>query len=132
MDFVLATFVAGNDVAENAIFKDQVKQKLNSPVGFWGRNSHLVRMVLRATWPVMFFFDNRNQAHVEYTVQLLKELESRISMAGLEYLMIMIPARHQLRPDDHWGVHCHESDSLTLFRQNEMVKKHFKETWSIH
>jgi lysophospholipase L1-like esterase len=128
MDFVLATFVAGNDVAENAIFKDQVEQKLNSPVGFWGRNSHLVRMVLRATWPIMFFFDNRNQVNVEYTIELLQELERRIQMAGLDYLMILIPARHQLRPDDHWGVSLLTKIGFSdfVFRQNEMVKKHFK------
>jgi lysophospholipase L1-like esterase len=126
-DFVLATFVAGNDVAENALFYDQLQQKLNSPVGFWGRNSHLVRMLMKVTWPVRFFFDNRDHKHVEYTIELLQALENRIEAAGLDYLIIMIPARHQIRQNDHWAVSTLTKMGFSDFvlRQNQMVKEHF-------
>jgi len=125
-DFVVATFVAGNDVAENAIFYRQLEDRLQSPVGFLGRNSHLVRLLLRATFGPRFFADNRSRRNVAYTLDLLDELDGQLRAAEVPYAILIIPARHQIRPSVHPGATFVQRVGATgyLFRQNDMVREH--------
>jgi hypothetical protein len=47
-DFVVASFVAGNDVAENAIFKRALEQQYKTPLGLVGAHSHAARLILKS------------------------------------------------------------------------------------
>jgi lysophospholipase L1-like esterase len=128
-DFVLATFTAGNDVYENAVFEDQLRTGLQTPLGFIGRHSHAARLVLKATFPLWFFLENRNPRRIEHTIRLLKELEADLRLAGIPYLMLVIPARHQIRPEVQPAARLLMSlgfDGL-VFRQNHCVIRHFQQ-----
>jgi lysophospholipase L1-like esterase len=127
-DFVIATFVAGNDVAENAVFQRQLEQRLQSPVGFLGRNSHLARLILRVTFGPRFFASNRSKSNIWYTIELLDELDSQLKKAEVPYTIMTIPARHQVRPSVHPGAAFVDRIGARgyLFRQNDMVREHLE------
>jgi lysophospholipase L1-like esterase len=127
-DLVIATFVAGNDVYENAVYEDQLRTGLQTPLGFVGRRSHLTRLILRITFPLWFFLENREPGRIEHTIGLLKELESGFRQAGIPHLMLVIPARHQIRPEVEPLARLQMSLGLEnlLFRQNHRVIRHFE------
>ena len=126
-DFVIATFVAGNDVYDNAMFEGQLAQQSKTPLGFVGRHSHAARLVLKSIWPATFFLANRNMGNIAHTIGLLRRLDADFAQAGLPYLMVVIPARHQIRP----GVRPKAELLVRLglrnlvYRQNRMVIDHF-------
>ena len=128
-DFVLATFTAGNDVYENAIFEEQLRTHLQTPLGLVGRHSHLVRLLLKVTFPVWFFLENRDTDHIAHTIELLRELESDFRSAQVPYLILVIPARHQIRPEVEPVAKILMDlgfDGL-VFRQNQLVIQHLRE-----
>lgn len=128
-DFVLATFTAGNDVYENAIFEEQIRTHLQTPLGLVGRHSHLVRLLLKVTFPVWFFLENRDTDHIAHTIGLLRELESDFRAVQVPYLVLVIPARHQIRPEVEPVARILIDlgfDGL-VFRQNRLVIQHFRE-----
>lgn len=98
-DFVLSTFVGSNDVIENAIFPRQMKQKIKTPVGFLGQKSHLVRIFLRVSYPVRYRLSNWWGPNIDYTIERLREIVRRMETNELPYLMLIIPGRHQVRPE---------------------------------
>jgi lysophospholipase L1-like esterase len=127
-DFVLATFVAGNDVYENAVFEERLRTHNHTPLGVLGRNSHAVRLVLRVTFPLWFFWANRDTDNIAHTIDLLRELESTFRQAGVPYLMLVIPARHQIAPSVNPAVRILLDlgfESLVL-RQNRKIIDHFR------
>lgn len=127
-DFILATFVAGNDVYDNAVFAARLRTGLNTPTGVLGRNSHVARLLLRHTFPVWFFYGNRAPDRIAYTVQLLRRLESAFREAQVPFLILVIPARHQIRPDAEpaAGILMKLGLRSLVFRQNERVIAHFR------
>jgi lysophospholipase L1-like esterase len=127
-DFVLATFVAGNDVDDNAVFEERLRTHLNTPVGVLGRNSHAVRLLLRVTFPLWFFLANRDEDNIAHTIDLLRELESTFQEAHVPYLMLVIPARHQIRPsvDPAVGILLDLGFEGLVFRQNRKIIDHFR------
>lgn len=126
-DIVLATFVAANDAENNAKFDDQLRDRIKNPVGFVGRHSHAVRLVLKTAYPVTDALMNRNPRHIAHTIDLLRQLEQDFTVAHVPYLMVVIPARHQLRPNSQvWSrVLLQLGFEGFLFRQNRMVIDHF-------
>lgn len=128
-DFVLATFTAGNDVYDNAVFEDQLRTGLQTPLGFVGRHSHLARLFLKASFPLWFFLENREAKRLQHTIRLLEELEAHLREAGLPYLMLVIPARHQIRPSVEPAARLLMSVGLEslVFRQNQWVIRHFRQ-----
>jgi lysophospholipase L1-like esterase len=126
-DLVIATFVAGNDVENNAVLDAQLRDRIKSPVGFVGRHSHAVRLLFRIGYPITDALMNRNPRHIARTIELLRQLEHELAAAGVPYLMVIIPARHQVRPQGDrlvawlldWGL-----DGF-VFRQNRAVVEHF-------
>lgn len=100
-DMVLATFIAANDVYENVVFTQQLQTALKTPPGFWGHHSHAVRLLQQALWPVQFFVANRHPRHVAYTLQLLEQLRQTYARVQLPYVLLIIPARHQINPEAH-------------------------------
>ena len=129
-DFVLATFVAGNDVWENVMFEERLKQRVSSPVGFVGRNSHFMRLFLRVSFGPRFFLGNRLEANVAHTIRLLEELEKRFMTANVPYLILIIPARHQVRPSVHRGSALLDAFGAHAYihRQNTQIKLHLEQT----
>lgn len=129
-DFVLATFVGGNDVYENTTFHEALKQKANTPVGWLGRQSRLVRLVLQAIFPATYFLRNRWEPNIDYTIGLLAELEQHFKAKHVPFLMLVIPARHQIRPDVHPGARLLAMLGLDwlIQHQNEEVMAHFEST----
>lgn len=127
-DYVFATFVGANDVDENAKFHGQLEQKVTTPVGFLGRHSHLVRLILRTAHPAIFFLSNRWGPNIDYTVKLLRNLEGRFKTARLPYLMLVIPARHQIRPEVHMGSRWLSKLGLDwlIMYQNMKIISHFE------
>jgi lysophospholipase L1-like esterase len=129
-DFVIITFVAGNDVAENAIFERQLQTRLQSPVGFIAQNSHLARLILRASFGPHFFIANRSQKNIDYTIECYERLEKKLADAEIPYLVLIIPARHQVDPSVHIGallVSAVDANDY-LMRQNRRIAAHFEET----
>ncbi len=133
-DFVIVTFVAGNDVAENAVFEKQLETRLQSPVGFLGRNSHLARLFLRATFAPRFFASNRSRSNIEYTIELLDDLAARFDDADVPYAVLTIPARHQIRPSVHPGAAfvARVGARGYLFRHNDMIREHLEREGTPH
>jgi lysophospholipase L1-like esterase len=129
-DFVLATFVGGNDVYENAAFHEALREKANTPVGWLGRQSHLVRLVLQAIFPATYFLSNRWEPNIDYTIGLLADLEQRLKAKNVPFLMLVIPARHQIRPDVHPGSRLLGMLGFEwlIQHQNEKVMAHFEST----
>jgi len=127
-DFVLATFVAGNDVYDNTVFEDRLRTGLNTPLGALGRHSQAVRLLLGVTFPAWFFMDNRDQGNIAQTVGMLRELEDTLRTSGVPYLMVVVPARHQIRPAVEPGARLLSSFGMQelLFRQNRAVIEHFQ------
>jgi lysophospholipase L1-like esterase len=128
-DFVLATFAAGNDVYDNAVFEEQIRTHLQTPLGLVGRHSHLMRLLLKVTFPIWFFLENRDPDHIAHTVELLRELESDFLAAQVPFLVLVIPARHQIRPEVEPAANILMDlgfDGL-VFRQNRRVIQHFRE-----
>jgi lysophospholipase L1-like esterase len=127
-DFVLATFVAGNDVYDNAMFEDRLRTHLNTPLGPLGRHSQAVQLFLRVTFPLWFTLANRDSGNIDHTVALLRELESSFRRAHVPYLMVVIPARHQIRPAVEPGARLLMDLGFRdyVFRQNRMVMEHFQ------
>jgi lysophospholipase L1-like esterase len=127
-DFVLATFTAGNDVKNNAEFEEQRRTGMQTPMSWLGRNSNLVRLVLKVTFPAWYFMDNRDRGEIEHTIALLKELEGDLRDTGIPYLMLVIPARHQIRPEVEPGARMLLRLGLDelVFRQNRSVTEHFR------
>ena len=128
-DFVLGTFVAGNDVHDNAMFEQRLRTHLNTPLGVVGSNSHAVRLLLKASFPIWFFLANRSTENIDRTIDLLREQEGVLREAQVPCLMLIIPARHQIRPAVEppvkalmrfgWG-------RRLVFRQNRAVIDHFR------
>jgi hypothetical protein len=127
-DFVLATFVAGNDVYDNAMFEDRLRTHLNTPLGPLGSNSQAVQLFLRVTFPLWFTLANRDSENIDHTVTLLRELELSFRRAHVPYLMVVIPARHQIRPAVEPGARLLTDLGFRsyVFRQNRMVMEHFQ------
>jgi lysophospholipase L1-like esterase len=96
-DLVLVTFVAGNDVHSNWEFDGQLRQHIAHPLGVLGQHLHTVRLLRRFAWPAELFLGNREPWRIAYTIELLRTLEQEIQAAGLPYLMLVVPARHQIR-----------------------------------
>jgi lysophospholipase L1-like esterase len=128
-DFILATFVAGNDVFDNSVFEDRLATNFSTPLGWVGRHSQLVQLVLRHTFPLWFFWDNREGGRIAHTIRLLRELEGELQAAGVPYLMLVIPARHQIRPEVEPATRLLVGVGLEGFilRQNRRVIEHFQE-----
>jgi lysophospholipase L1-like esterase len=97
-DFVILTFVAGNDVDDNWLFDGRRSQGYKTPLGPIARRSHLARLLLKAAWPVTFFIDNRTPWRLAHTERLMQRLERRVREAGIPLHAVVIPARHQIRP----------------------------------
>jgi lysophospholipase L1-like esterase len=127
-DFVLATFVAGNDVYDNAVFEERLRTGLNTPLGLVGRNSHALQLLLKVTFPLWFFLENRDADKIAHTIDCLRELESTFREAHVPYLMLVIPARHQIRPsvEPAVGVLMDLGFERLVFRQNREVIDHFR------
>ena len=127
-DLVLASFVAGNDVENNAKFDRQLRERVKTPLGFVGRHSEAARLVLKAAFPVTDAMMNRDTAYIAETIDLLRRLESDVRAAGLPYLMFVIPARHQIRPRAQLWSRLLIRAGLEnyLFRQNRMVLDHLE------
>src|SRR5262245_5789986 len=70
-DFVIASFTAGNDVDDNALFEEQLRTGLQTPPDFLARYSHVARLLEKVTFPVWFFLANRDADNIEHTVSLL-------------------------------------------------------------
>ena len=127
-DFVLATFVGSNDVYDNAIIRGQLQQKVETPVGPLAQHSHFARLALRIAFPVTYRLASWWGPNIALTIRRLQELERRIRAAKLPYLMLVIPARHQIRP----GVNAASKwlDKLGLYelsiRQNTAIIHHFQ------
>jgi len=60
--------------------------------------SHVARLVMKVTFPVWFFLANRDSDNILQTIDALRQLESRLRAAHVPYLMLVVPARHQIRP----------------------------------
>jgi lysophospholipase L1-like esterase len=127
-DFVLATFVAGNDVYDNATFEKRLRTHVNTALGPLGRHLHTVRLLLRVTFPLWFFWANRDTDNIERTIELLREMESNFREAGLPYLILIIPARHQIQPrvEPVVKVLVDLGFENLVFRQNRRVIDHFQ------
>jgi lysophospholipase L1-like esterase len=126
-DLALATFVAGNDVAENAQFEERLVQRVKTPLGPLGRRSHAVRLLARTLFPVTERLANRWPPYVGLTIALLGRLEAELAADGLPAVMLVIPARHQVRPGTEPAVavlHALGLDAF-LFYQNRRVVEHF-------
>ena len=128
-DLVLATFVAGNDVYDNAVFEERLRTGLNTPLGLLGRNSQALQLLLRVTFPLWFFLENRDRDNIAHTIDLLRELESTFRAAHVPYLMLIIPARHQIRPslEPAVGILMNLGFESLVFRQNREVADHFRQ-----
>jgi len=129
-DFVIAAFVAGNDVADNPVFDEQLEQWLQSPVGFLGRHSHLFRLILRSTFAPRYFAANRSKKNIEYTNGLLDDLDADVHRANLPLAILIIPARHQVRPSVNPGTALLDRLGAQgyILRQNNMVREHLETT----
>jgi lysophospholipase L1-like esterase len=127
-DVVIATFVAGNDVENNTVLDRQLRDRTKSPLGLFGRNSHAARLVLKTLYPFTDALMNRDVANIEATIALLRRLEARFADAGVPYLMVVIPARHQIRPQSQVWSRMLVRLGLDgfVFRQNRMVLDHFE------
>jgi hypothetical protein len=128
VDFVLASFSAANDVYDNALFEERLRTHLQTAHGFLSRHSHAARLLLRVMFPVAFFLENRDAANIRKTIRLLAELESDFNRAGIPYLMLVIPARHQIRPRVEPAARLLMDVGLDdfVFRQNRSVIDHFQ------
>jgi hypothetical protein len=127
-DFVIVTFVAGNDVQSNWKFEAQRRQQLLFPVGPLGRHLHTARLLRRIASPAEQFLTNRDPRRIAFTIDLLRALEGKITAAGLPYLMLVIPARHQIRPRVEPFVETLQRLGLwwLVVIQNERVLEHFR------
>lgn len=127
-DFVLATFVGSNDVTENAVIVEQLQQKVQTPVGFLGHHSHLVRLVLRTIYPITNRASNWWGPNISHTIELLRELEKQLRTKNLPYTFLVIPARHQIRPEvnlaSEWVVRLGLYDFI--IRHNTAIIRHFE------
>jgi hypothetical protein len=128
-DFVLATFAASNDVYDNSVFEKQLRTGLQTPLGFLGLHSHAVRLLARATFPLWFFWKNRDRDNIARTIELLHRLESTFHTSQVPYLMLVIPARHQIRPRVQRAAQLLVVLGLEalVLRQNLGVIRHFQE-----
>jgi lysophospholipase L1-like esterase len=126
-DFVLATFVAGNDVDDNAMFERRLRTHLNRPLGALAQHSQLAQLLLRVTFPAWFFLGNRDEGGIAHTIDLLRELEATFRASNVPYLMLVIPARHQIRPELEPAVKLLLRAGLgdLVFRQNREIIDHF-------
>jgi hypothetical protein len=97
-DMVLVTFSATNDVYENHVFEERLRQGIVTPLGPIGRRSHVARLVLRVTWSARFFAANRSPASVRETLSLLDRIQSEAESRHLPLLMVMMPARAEIDP----------------------------------
>jgi lysophospholipase L1-like esterase len=97
-DMVLVTFAATNDVYENHVFEERLRQGILAPLGPISRRSHVARLVLRATWSARFFAANRSPTSVRETLSLLDRLQSEAESRHLPLLMLMMPARAEIDP----------------------------------
>jgi hypothetical protein len=70
---------------------------------------------------------NRSTRNIQYTCDLLRRLEADFTQAGLPYLMVVIPARHQIRPSVHPATTLLEKSWLRsyVYSQNLYVIDHF-------
>ena len=127
-DVVVVSFVAANDVASNWDFEEQRRQRLTFPVGPLGRHLHTVRLLRRFASPAERFLTNRDPSRIAYTIDLLRAFEGKIAAAGLPYLMLVIPARHQIRPRVEPVADWLQRHGLgwLLVIQNERVLEHFR------
>jgi lysophospholipase L1-like esterase len=127
-DFVLATFSAANDVYDDAVFKDRLRTHLQTPLGFIGMHSHLARLVLRMSYPLWFFFDNRDPRWVERTIAALQDLEADLRQAQVPYLILVIPARHQIRPSTEPAARMMIAAGLgdLIYLQNRRIVRHLQ------
>ena len=127
-DLVLASFVAGNDVENNTVLDRQLRDRTKSPLGFFARHSHAIRLALKAVYPLTDALMNRDRDNIAATVALLRQLEARCDDAGLPYRMLVIPARHQIRPQSQaWSALLLRAGFGELvFRQNRLVIDHFE------
>lgn len=127
-DLVLATFVAGNDVDDNALFERRLRTRLNHPFGSLARHSQLAQLFMRVTFPAWFFLSNRDPGRIAHTVDLLRELEAEFRKTDTPYLMLVIPARHQIRPEVELPVTLLLRLGLgdLVYRQNRAVIAHFE------
>ena len=127
-DFVLATFSAANDVYDNGMFEDRLRTHWQTPVGFIGQHSHLARLGLRVTFPLWFFLENRDPEWIERTITELKELEADFQKAHVPYLILVIPARHQIRPGEQPAARMLMRMGFTelVFLQNRRIVGHLQ------
>jgi lysophospholipase L1-like esterase len=127
-DLVLATFVAGNDVYDNAVFEERLRTGVNTPLGLLGRNSQALQLLWKVTFPLWFFLENRDRDNIAHTIDLLRKLEATFRAAHVPYLMLIIPARHQIRPslEPAVGILMRLGLDSLVFRQNREVIDHFR------
>jgi lysophospholipase L1-like esterase len=114
-DLVIATFVAGNDVQENALFESRLAEGVKTPLGPLARRSHAARLVLRALHPLTRVFANRSAGNIAHTLELVAQLPRA---AGVPTVLVVIPARHQLRARRYPGAALLDG---FLRRQNRAV-----------
>jgi hypothetical protein len=126
-DFVIASFTAGNDVDENALFEEQLRTRLQTPPDFLARYSHVVRLLEKVTFPAWFFLANRDADNIEHTISLLKQLTADFDSERIPFVMLIIPARHQIRPSVEPGSRLLMALGFNelVFRQNRAVEQHF-------
>jgi len=126
-DLAVATFVAANDVQENGLFAERLVQQVKTPLGVLGRHSDAVRLLLKVLFPVTRLLANRSYRGIADTIALFRQLEGELKAAGVPYVMVVIPARHQIRPRGEPGAVLLEAVGLEgfLFRQNRMIIEHF-------
>lgn len=126
-DLALATFVAGNDVQENGLFAGRLAQGVKTPLGIVGRHSHVAHLLLKTLFPVTRLVANRSASGIAATVALLRRLEAELATVGLPYVMVVIPARHQVRPEREAWTAALRAIGLGgyLFRQNRAIVAHF-------
>jgi GDSL-like lipase/acylhydrolase family protein len=122
-DFVIASFTAGNDVDENALFEERLRCRRHRT----SSASHVARLLEKVTFPVWFFLANRDADNIEHTISLLKQFESDLDSANAPFVMLIIPSRHQIWPSVEPGSRLLMAlgfDEL-MFRQNHAVEQHF-------
>ena len=132
-DFVISTFSAANDVIENATIRERIANNSNSSGGVLARNSHIVRLLLRVFADAIYFAANRWPSNIDYTVGLMSTLEEELEAKGIPFEMVIIPARHQVRPHVHAGAAVLRwlgMDWLLTY-QNSRVRDHFENAGSL-
>lgn len=125
-DFVLWTFSSSNDVIENAVLAAHSAQPESE--GVLGQ-SQLLRLAKRALAPALYFIGNRTEENLEETRRLISSLLQELTQRSLPHEAIIIPARHQVRPQIHIAtkyLHMLGLDFL-ITKQSDAIIDYFRQ-----